>query len=70
MQKSYYKFLFYFTIAIILFSYYCALKIGLNPDEAFHHANGAVRYLYLKSSNQFDISNKIKSNLDDFMLLF
>ena len=26
-------------------------------------------YLYLKSYNQFDISNKIKSNLDDFMLL-
>ena len=54
MQKSYYKFLFYFTIAIILFSYYCALKIGLNPDEAFHHTNGALRYMYMKSLGNFE----------------
>ena len=54
MQKKYYKLFFYFTISIVLFSYYCAFKIGLNPDEAFHHANGAARYMYMKSLGGFD----------------
>ena len=54
MQKKYYKLLFYFAFCLVLLSYYCALKIGLNPDEAFHHANGAVRYLYLKSLGSFE----------------
>ena len=26
----------------------------MNPDESFHHANGAVRYLYMKSLGGFD----------------
>ena len=60
MEKSYYKFLFYFTVALVLFSYYCAFKIGLNPDEAFHHTNGALRYMYMKtlgSFNEWDYMN-------------
>ena len=49
MQKSYYSFLFYFTICLILFGFYCALKIGLNIDEPWHHTNGGLRYLYMTS---------------------
>jgi len=49
MQKSYYNFLFYFTICLVLFGFYCALKIGLNIDEPWHHTNGGLRYLYMTS---------------------
>ena len=54
MQKSYYNFLLYFTIFLVLFSLYCALTIGLGIDESFHHTNGALRYLYLTTLGKFD----------------
>ena len=54
MPKSYYNFLFFFALGLVLFSFYCALKIGLNTDEAFHHVNGAVRYLYITTLGKFD----------------
>ena len=54
MQKSYYNFLLYFTIFLVLFSLYCALTIGLGIDESFHHINGALRYLYLTTLGKFD----------------
>ena len=50
MSKSFYKLLVYFAVALILLSFYCALKIGLNTDEPFHHANGALRYFYMKDT--------------------
>ena len=53
MSKSFYKLLVYFAIALILLSFYCALKIGLNTDEPFHHANGALRYFYMKTFGEF-----------------
>jgi len=58
MQKTYYKFFFYLTIFLILFGFYCALKIGLSIDAAWHHTNGALRYIYMTSL--------IKSFVTDF----
>ena len=58
MQKSYYKIFFYLTIFLILFGFYCALKIGLGIDEPWHHTNGALRYIYM--------TNLIKSFSTDF----
>jgi len=54
VPNSYYKSLIYISIVLLFLSFYCAIKIGMNPDEAFHHANGAVRYLYLKSLGSFE----------------
>ena len=54
MHKSFYKLLLYFIFTLILLSYYVAIKIGMNPDESFHHANGALRYLYMKSLGTFE----------------
>ena len=54
MHKSYYNFLLFFTIFLVLFSLYCALTIGLGIDAKFHHTNGALRYLYLTTLGKFD----------------
>ena len=74
MPKSYYKLLVYFTVALVLLSFYCALKIGLNTDESFHHANGLLRYLYIKSLGEFDQythgNNRYYPGLYDTILYF
>ena len=57
MENSYYKYLVYFTFCLILFSFYCSLKIGLSVDENYHHINGTLRYLYLKKLGNFDDFN-------------
>ena len=49
MHKSYYNLLIFFTLALALFSLYCSLTLGLGIDENYHHTNGGLRYLYLKS---------------------
>jgi len=54
MQNSLYKLLVYFSLALALFSLYCALNIGLSIDENYHHRNGGLRYLYLTSLGKFD----------------
>ena len=54
MQNSLYKLLVYFSLTLALFSFYCALTIGLGIDEQFHHTNGALRYLYLTTLGKFD----------------
>ena len=54
MQNSLYKLLVYFSLALVLFSLYCALNIGLSIDENYHHKNGGLRYLYLTSLGKFD----------------
>ena len=54
MSKTYYKFLLYFAIALTFLSLYCALIIGLNSDEPYHHMNGALRFLYLKTLGDFE----------------
>ena len=54
MQNSLYKLLVYFSLALVLFSLYCALNIGLSIDENYHHRNGGLRYLYLTSLGKFD----------------
>ena len=47
MQNSHYKLLIYLTLILILFGFYCGLKIGLNIDESWHHTNGALRNSYM-----------------------
>ena len=54
MQNSLYKLLVYFSLALVLFSLYCALNIGLSIDENYHHTNGGLRYLYLTSLGKFN----------------
>ena len=58
MQNSNYKLLIYLTLVLVLFGFYCGLKIGLNIDESWHHTNGALRYIYMTSL--------IKSFVTDF----
>ena len=60
MQNSLYKLIVYFSLALVLFSFYCALNVGLSTDENYHHQNGGLRYLYLVSLGEFknyDFSN-------------
>ena len=54
MQNSLYKLLVYLSLALVVFSLYCALNIGLGVDENYHHINGGLRYLYLTSLGKFD----------------
>ena len=61
MQKSYYNFLLYFTIFLALFSFYCALNLGLSIDEPYHHMNGGLRFLYLKTLGNFDGYNVLNT---------
>ena len=69
MQKSYYNFLLYFTIFLALFSLYCALTLGLGIDEPYHHMNGALRFLYLKTLGDFDGYNVLNTRFYlDFMI--
>ena len=34
-------------MALLLFAFYSALKIGLFVDEPYHHKLGGLRYLYM-----------------------
>ena len=53
MSRTSYTIFFYLTASLLLFGLYCSLKIGLNIDEPFHHANGGLRYLYVSTLGVF-----------------
>ncbi len=53
MHNSHYKLLVCLTMALLLFGFYCALKIGLFADTAYHHKVGGLRYFYMITLGKF-----------------